>query len=290
MQHAKLSALLLCAVVSVTSAGCGCTTVPPGYVGIRVNLYGNQRGVEDFPIETGRIWYNAWTEDVHKFPTYMQNVVWTRDPCEGSPTDESITFNSTEGAVINCDVGMAYQIEADKVPHIFVELRKDVDYITDTYVRSKVRDAFSKEASTMKVTDIFGPGKQRLLTAVKQDLDNDLKPDGFNIDMVSFIGGLRVDPKVESAINATIEATQRAIEAQNKVIQIKAEADQAVERSRGMAESIRLEANAKAAANRTLTESLSQPLLTYEALQKWNGTMPLVVGETGAMPFIQIAK
>ncbi|MDE2104707.1 MAG: prohibitin family protein, partial [Patescibacteria group bacterium] len=72
------------------------------------------------------------------------------------------------------------------------------------------------------------------------------------------------------------------------VVQSKAEAEQAIEKARGESESILIEAKAKAEANRELTASLSPELLTYEALQKWNGTMPMVVGEHGALPFIQI--
>src|SRR5437870_3750731 len=31
----------------------GCTKVPPGFVGVRVKMYGQQRGVQDIPIVTG---------------------------------------------------------------------------------------------------------------------------------------------------------------------------------------------------------------------------------------------
>lgn len=33
----------------------GCTRIPPGYVGIKVNMYGSQKGVADFPLQTGRV-------------------------------------------------------------------------------------------------------------------------------------------------------------------------------------------------------------------------------------------
>ena len=45
----------------IVLTGCfGCTYVPPGFVGVKVNLYGNQRGVSDYPIVTGRVLYNPW--------------------------------------------------------------------------------------------------------------------------------------------------------------------------------------------------------------------------------------
>ena len=265
----------------------GCTRVPPGFVGIRVNLYGSQRGVEDFPIETGRVWYNRWSEEIYKFPTFTQNATWTKNTVEGKGVDESITFNSVEGAGVNIDVAVSYAIKAESAANIFVKLRQDADYITHVYMRSHVRDEFSRHASKMKVGDIIGTGQQKLLDEVKQALETKLGPEGFVFDQVSFIGKARVDSKVESAINATIEASQRAIEAENKVKQVEAEAEQEVAKAKGKSAAILAEAEAKAEANRKLTESLSPELLQYEALQKWNGTMPTVIG-SGALPFIEI--
>lgn len=264
--------------------GLGCTRVDPGNVGIKVNLYGSNRGVDDITLETGRVWYNPITEDIYTFPTYMQNAVWTQDEINESPVDESITFNSIEGAVINADIAVSYQIIPESVPEIFVELRKDSDYIKNVYVRSKARDSFSRNASRMKVVDIFGSKKEELLNAVKEDLQSNMK--GFKFDMVTFIGGLRVDPLVEQSISSTIQATQRAIEAENKVKQSTAEAQQKVEEARGLAESILLEAKARAEANEMLTKSLSPQLLNYEALQKWDGVLPRVTGEV--VPFITV--
>lgn len=275
----KLVLLSLLAVSSI-----GCTRVDPGNIGLKVNMYGTDRGVDDVTLETGRVWYNPITEDIYTFPTYMQNAVWTKDEIAESPEDESITFNSIEGAVVNADIAISYQILPDHVKDIFTELRQDAEYIKNVYVRSKTRDAFSRHASKMKVVDIFGSKKEELLSAVKEDLGSTMP--GFKFDMVTFVGGLRVDPLVEQSISSTIQATQRAIEAENKVKQSTAEAQQKVEEARGLAESILLEAKARSEANEILTKSLSPALLQYESLQRWDGVLPKVTGEV--IPFITI--
>lgn len=264
----------------------GIDNVEPGHVGVRVSLYGSHSGVQDLTVRTGAVIYNRLTEQIYEFPIFMQNAVWTKSVEEGSPIDESITFNSSEGAEVNTDVALSYQIEKEKVPEIFVNLRQDADYIMHTYMRGKTRDAINRLASGMKVTDIFGEKKQILLLDIKKELDRELAPLGFKIDMVAFIGKMRVDPKVEESINLTISASQKAIEAQNKVVQSKAEADQKIEEARGEAESITLVAEAKAQANKILTESLTPPLLQYEALQRWDGILPKVTG--GTVPFINL--
>lgn len=260
-----------------------CTKVPPGYVGIKVNQYGSQRGVEDFPIKTGRVWYNPFTEDVEKFPTFLQSVVWSEE------NGMDVTFNSVEGAVINADVALSYGFVPELVPNLFVEFRKDAEEITRVYMKSQVRDAFSRAASTMHVTDIFGPRKQEIQDQVLDDLRMELGGKGFRFDMVSFVGGLRVDPRVQESINATISATQRAIEAQNKVVQATAEARQAEETAKGEAKAILEVAKAQAEANRIVAASLTPELVNWQAIQMWDGKMPMVTG-SGAMPMIQLGK
>src|SRR5262249_22774853 len=158
---------------------------------------------------------------IYQFPTFLQNVIWTRSLNEGRGVDESITFNSREGAIINADVGISYQFAADKVPNLFVEFRQPADVITNIYIRNKVRDALNREASEMAVTDIYGTRKQELLNDVQHDLEGELGPKGIHFDTVSFTSGLRVPPQVEESINAAIEATQRAVQAENKVAQSK---------------------------------------------------------------------
>lgn len=178
--------------------------------------------------------------------------------------------------------------EAAKVPHIFVKFRQDANTLTHGYLRTKVRDALNRHASSMKVTDIFGEGKTKLLKIVSEDLKNELGPEGFHVDTISFISKFRVDAQVESSINATITATQRAVEAENKIRQSEAEAKQAQAIAEGLAQSVLIKAKADAEANDILNKSLTPTLLQYEAMKKWDGKLPMVSGGDGAVPFIQV--
>jgi regulator of protease activity HflC (stomatin/prohibitin superfamily) len=269
-------------VVACLGLTTGCTLVEPGKAGIRVNFYGSQRGAEDMPIETGRVWYNPMTEQIYEFPTFMQQAVWGQD----SRKDESVTFNSIEGASLNVDVGIGYSIDATKVPHIFVKFRQDADAITHGYLRTKVRDALNRHASEMKVTSIFGDGKTKLLADTIKDLKDELGPEGFHIDNISFVSKFRVDNKVEDSINATIAATQRAIEAENKIRQSEAEAKQAKAIAEGTSASVLISAKAQAEANEILTKSLTPELIQYQAMKQWDGKLPMVSGS--GIPFVNI--
>src|SRR3989304_9226120 len=229
----------------------GCTTVGPGDVGIKVNYWGEQKGVEDVPIVTGRVLYNPITTTVYTYPTYMQNRRWLISEGEG------FTFTSSEGAKIEASVALNYQLERDKVPVLFVAHRADLDTVTDTYVKSYIQDALTKLAPTYSNIEIMGAKQEQLLTKVKQRLVSELGERGFRFDNVSFIGAPQPDEKVVASINAVIQANQHAQEAQAKVAQVKAEADQAREMANGAADAILTRAEAEAKANLIVAKSIT---------------------------------
>src|ERR1700677_2475962 len=73
MQDRRIpAALLKLIVLAGLLFGVGaCTKVEPGYVGIKVNNWGSQKGVQDYPLKTGMVFYNPLTEDMYDFPTFM---------------------------------------------------------------------------------------------------------------------------------------------------------------------------------------------------------------------------
>ncbi len=84
----------------------------------------------------------------------------------------------------------------------------------------------------------------------------------------------------EKAIEEKVVAVQNAIKAQNNTVRIKEEANQKIISAQAEAESMRIRANA-------LTQNAS--LVQYEAVQKWNGTLPqYMLGNT--VPFIGLDK
>lgn len=276
----------------------GCETVEPGYIGLKVNYWGSERGVDSMPIVTGRILYNRLTTKIYEFPTFRQNVVWTKAIDEGSPADESISFNSIEGEMLNADIACSYTMGHDSIVKIFQEIRQDATYITHVYMRMQVRDVVTRHAGKYKAIELIGEKREAFLKECLTDINSSLKDKGIIVDTLAFVGEIRVSERVKSAISATIESSQRAIEAENKVKQKEAEAAQAVAEAKGVAESriLAAEAEAKATltkakaeaeANELLTKSMTPELLQYRAMDKWDGKLPTVSG-TNAVPFINV--
>jgi len=177
-----------------------CTVVEPGYVGLRIHLSGSERGLDKVPLETGRIWYNSFTQRLVVFPTFTQRIIWCKSADEGKTIDESLTFNSVEGASVNADVAISIRMVTERIPEIYARFRQEPGVILDGYVRDAVRNGFSATASRMQATAIYGEGKQKLLDGAKDMVSKQLESLGFTVDQLSFTNALRFDAKVEEAM------------------------------------------------------------------------------------------
>ena len=288
------------AVLTMTNVGCiGYTTVRPGYVGIKVPLYGSKGDKTEYQNVYGRVWYNSFSTDVYTFPTFMQQVIWTSNSEENSGQDQSISFSTSEGKIVNCDVALSYSIKPESVNSVFRDLRMDIDQLTNTYMRSKVRDEFVRIGGRMRVNEVLGSGKEMLIKEAKQELNTILSPKGFIIDSVAIVGEMRVDETVKQAISKTIEAQLKAVEAENKVKQSEAEArqaeavakglaDAAIQEAEGKAKAILAVSKAQAEANELVKQSLSPQIIMLEAIKAWNGQLPQVF--SGQEKFIMDLK
>jgi regulator of protease activity HflC (stomatin/prohibitin superfamily) len=262
--------------------------IDAGHVGIKVKLAGSARGVQDIPVVTGWVIYNPLTEQIVSFPISVQNVVWTASANEGRTVDESITFSSQEGVNVNSDIGLSFHIDSAKAPHLYLRFRQpDVLILADGYVRNAVREAFNDIASRMAVQEIYGAGKGKLVADVSARLREVLGNDGFIIDQLTINGALRLPENVAQAINRAMEATQNAIQAENRVRQVRAEAEQNVaqahggaeaarQRAEGEADAVLIRARADAKSNEIIRLSTTGIVLQYRAIERWDGKLPMM--------------
>jgi regulator of protease activity HflC (stomatin/prohibitin superfamily) len=253
----------------------GCSKVPAGHVGIKVYLLGGDKGVDSEEIGVGRVWVGI-NEELYLFPTFKQNYVWTKDSREGSPDDESITFQTSEGLTVNADFGITYELDRKKITTIFQKYRKGVDEITDIFLRNKVRDVINSVGSKYEVASVYGSGKTKLIEEVNSILRKDLEPEGILIEKVYLIGEFRLPQQVTEALNSKIEAKQRAEQRENELAESIAEAKKKI-----------ATAKAEAEANRFTQNSVTKTVIEYEKVKKWNGVLPVVMGGN-SMPMIDV--
>ena len=271
----------------LTFGSVACTRVPSGHVGVKVYLLGGSKGVDTEEVGVGRHWI-GWNEELHLFPTFTQNTVWTADSREGSLEDESITFQTKEGLSVNADIGIAYHIDPKMVTAIFQKYRKGIDEITDIYLRNIIRDAFVVASSNKPVEFVYGEGKAELRNEVENIVRSKVEPLGIIVEQISFVGDLRLPDSVITALNAKIAATQQAQMRENQIREAEAEARKKIAAAQGEAESIKLVALAQADANKILSNSITPTLVEYKRIEKWNGIMPTYMAGTMPTPMISM--
>lgn len=266
---------LMLAMLALVLLATGCSRVPPGNQGVRVSSWGSDKGVSTEVLGPGRYW-NGPGYDMYLFPTFSQNVTWTKSEGKG------LSFQTVEGLVVGADVGITYYVDPTKVGTVFQTYRRGVDEITDTFLRNLVRDAMVKEASNLSVEAVYGSGKQRLIEAVEKSVREQVASKGIVIEKISWVSDLTLPDTVTKSINAKIQATQMAAQRQNEVAQAKAEAEKAVATAKGEADSVLIRAQAEAEAIRIRGDALrnNQELVSLTLAEKWNGSYPatLIVG------------
>lgn len=251
----------------------GCSKVPAGNVGIKVYLLGGQKGVDSEELSVGRYWI-GFNEDLYLFPTFKQNYVWTKSAHEGKKEDESITFQTSEGLTVNADFGITYELDRKKITAIFQKYRKGIDEITDIFLRNKVRDVINSVGSKYEVASVYGSGKRKVLEEVNAILKKDLESEGILLEKIYLIGEFRLPSQVTEALNAKIEAKQRAEQRENELAEANAQAKKTIAL-----------AQAEATSNRLKAQTVTPLLIKLETINKWNGVLQMVTGG-GSMPII----
>lgn len=193
---------------------CNLQTVPAGYVGVKVNLYGSDKGVQQEELGVGRYLLTG-NEQAYLFPTFNQLHTYK----------VPFTFQTSDAMAVNAMIGVEYQVKPSMATKVFQTYRKGVEEITDVNLRQNVSDALIKYASLMDVNELTANGKSKLLDHVTEELRHQLEDVGIHIIRVSWASDIEYPPQVRESINAKIEATQRAMLRENEVAQSKAEAE-----------------------------------------------------------------
>ena len=111
-----------------------------------------------------------------------------------------------------------------------------------------------------------------------EGLNNKLNEDGLYITDVNIINF-----EFSEAFITAIEEKQVA---QQQLLKAETDKQKAITNAEAEAESIRIKAEAEADANKTIAASLTDEIIEYQKIQKWDGILPKVTG--GAGTFIDL--
>jgi regulator of protease activity HflC (stomatin/prohibitin superfamily) len=240
-----------------------CERIDAGHVGVKVDMYGSGKGVNDVTECTGVVFYNPITTKIYEFPTFIQHKEYK--------DDNSFVVNSKDGSEFSVSPIMNYSVQREKVPAIFAKYRRSLEEIEEGFLKTAVYDAFRLATNKYTADGLIG-NREVFEVEVRRLLESQLLKEGFVINQ--FTSNLVYPDSFKKAINAKNNAVQSALMAENKVKQAEAEAKIKVATANGNAEALLANARAEAESNRLRQQTLTPMLLQQQWIEKWRGNVP----------------
>lgn len=257
----------------------GLERIDAGHVGIKVNLIGTGKGVDNATEVTGWVFYNRFTTKIVEFPTFVQHKEYK--------DGESFVINSKDGSEFHVGPLLNYSVQREKVPYIFTKYRVELDAIEAGFLKTAIYDAFRVVANSYTADELIS-NREQFEIKVRKNLEGHLLPEGFIL--AQFTSNLVYPETFKKAIEAKNNAVQTALRAENDVKTAEAQAKIKIAQAEGNAQAMLTNAKAEAEANRLKQTTLTPLLLQQMWVNKWNGKLPETVLGQGSSTFYGLNK
>lgn len=254
----KISVVLLGLVAMLSMASC--ERIDAGHEGIRVNLYGDDKGVGDVALVTGRVFYNPLTTEIHEYPTYVQTVDY-----------EPFEINAKDGSKFTVDPTININPIGGKSPEIFKKYRKPLKEVITHVLKTHIANAYRIKLNAY-TTDELVSKREEFEKATEDYLREILLKENFELGEMT--SGLKYPDALVRSIDAKNQAVQEALRIENEVAAIEAEAKKKVAAAEGEAQALKIKGDAEAEYNRKISASLSGLIVQQEMIKKWDGKLP----------------
>ena len=233
---------------------CSCERIDAGCAGIRVNLYGDKKGVDDAVLVTGWQWYNPITTMVYEYPTYVQTIDY-----------EPFTVNAKDGSEFVVDPTVSMRVTDEQAPVIFKKYRRELNEIIEGPLFNLVKDAFRIQINKYTTDEIVSQ-REMFESAIEKQLSQTLESEGFVLEQLT--SGLQYPETIVASINAKNKAIQESMRVSNELKIAEAEARKQIVKAEADAEVFRLK-----------TKELTPQILRQMWIEKWDGKLPTVVSD-----------
>jgi len=223
--------------------------IEAGYVGIKVNLVGNNRGIDDITEVTGWVLYMPLFTQIHEFPTFTQVKDY-----------EPFHVNAKDGSEFTVDPTFSYYVNKDMVPRMFSQYRRSLDELEDGYIRNVIMDCYRIIANQFS-SDSLISNRQLFETKIQEMLKEELNREGFVFQQLT--SNLTAPQSLKDAIDAKNRTTQEAYQAENKLRQAEAEAKAKI-----------IAAEAEKKVNDLKASALTPLIIQQMYIEKWDGKLP----------------
>lgn len=255
------------AVVAIGIAASSFTIVPAGHTGVILTL--------------GKVSNTSYSEGFHLKVPFIQNVENMSNKIQVYESPASAVSKDLQ--TVSSSIAVNYRLVSDKAADMYQNVGTDYQTVLITpVVQECMKSVTAKYTAEQLITERTAVGDE-----IKAALDSKLNSYGIYIEKFNIVN-FDFSAEFNTAIEAKQVAEQNLLKTkteQEQAITIaEAQAKQKVIAADANAAAILAEAEAQAEANRLLEASLSDKVIAYEQITKWNGEMPKVVsGDSNGM-------
>lgn len=255
--------LAVAGVLAVCLAFNAFTIVPAGHTGVILTL--------------GKVSDNVYSEGFHLKIPFIQTVEKMSNKIQVYETSASAVSKDLQS--ISSVISVNYKISSEASGRIYKTVGTDYKTILIMpIVQESMKSATAKYTAEELITKRAAVGDE-----IKSILDSKLNEYGIYIEKFNIVN-FDFSQEFNTAIEAKQVAEQNLIKTKTEQEQAKVIANTDAEKKRiaaqAEADAILTEAQAQADANKLLQESLSDVVLNYEKIQKWDGVLPRVTGDS----------
>lgn len=276
--HRLVFAAIIAVILIITLLTCF-TIIPSGYTGVRTT-FGQ---IDNDVVPNGFVLKAPYVQSIKKVNNKQQEMNF-EEQVWGETSERTVVFMS--------DVTVTYRINPEYSAWLYANVS---DYQQNALPQTLVASALKASMVSLKSDEVTNRAKieplcvenlqdaidekyggEQVITIVNVNINNMDFEDSYNQAIAEKqVAQMEYEKKQienQTAINAAnAEAEQKRISAQ-------AEADRQIIAAQAEADAILAVAQAQAEANRELANSVTENLIEYEKIEKWDGKLPTVSG------------
>ncbi|MCC8196040.1 MAG: prohibitin family protein [Ruminococcus sp.] len=246
--------ILIAIVVIIVLANC-ITVVSAGHTGVLVTL--------------GKVEDNVFQEGLHFKAPFIQEVIEIDNRI--TKLEVSTEAFSKDLQTVSTTLAINYRVDTGMSYSIYKNVGSDYEMVLITPAVNEVLKAtVSQYTAEESVTN-----RTLISDGLLEGLNEKLNDSGLYITDVNII-----DFDFSEAYITAIEEKQVA---QQQLLKAETEKETTITNAEAEAEAMKIQAEAEAEANRILSESISDELVEYYKIEKWDGKLPTITGGSSMM-------
>lgn len=253
-QNKKIKKIVIIVVIvlAVLIVGFGCfTIVSPGHTGVVVTL--------------GKVSNNVLEEGIHFKLPFIQDVEQIDNRVLKTEVESNAASKDLQ--TISSKVSINYRVNRSSSADIYKNVGSDfTNVIVNPAIQECVKSIAAKYTAEQLITN-----RAVVSTEMEESISQKINPYGLSIEVFNIVN-FDFSEEFNKAIESKQTAQQEALKAEQDLERIKVEAEQTIEKAKAESEAYKLK-----------NEQLTDTVILMEFIDKWNGELPKVASDAGAL-------